>query len=48
MIDRGLHPGIVGAATNENSKGPAVTGIVLCAIAVLIGAFRLMLGGGLF
>ena len=43
----GLFISIIGAATNNNSKGPAITGIVLCAIAVMIGAFRLMLGGGL-
>jgi formate-dependent nitrite reductase membrane component NrfD len=43
----GLVISIIAAATNENSRGPAVIGIVLCAIAVLVGAFRLMLGGGL-
>lgn len=43
----GLIISIVGAATNSNSKGPAITGVVLCSIALFIGAFRLMLGGGL-
>jgi hypothetical protein len=43
----GLIISIVGAAMNNDSKVPAVTGIVLCAIAIFIGAFRLMLGGGL-
>lgn len=43
----GLVISIVGAASNDNSKGPAITGIVLCAIAIFVGALRLMLGGGL-
>ena len=43
----GLIISIIAAATNKDSKAPAVTGIVLCAIAIFIGAFRLMLGGGL-
>jgi hypothetical protein len=43
----GLIISIIGAATNKDSSAPAVTGIVLCAIAIFIGAFRLMLGGGL-
>ncbi len=43
----GLILSIISAASNENSKGPAITGIILCSIAVFIGGFRLMLGGGL-
>jgi hypothetical protein len=43
----GLIISIIGAATNDNSKGPAITGVILCSIAIFIGAFRLMLGGGL-
>ena len=43
----GLVISIIGAATNDNSKGPAITGIVLCAIAIFVGALRLMLGFGL-
>jgi hypothetical protein len=44
----GLLFGIIGAATAKNSRASAITGIVLCAIAIFIGGIRLMLGGGLF
>lgn len=43
----GLVLSVIGAATNDNSKGPAITGMVLCGIALFVGAFRLILGGGL-
>ncbi len=42
----GLILSIVGVSTG-NSKGAGITGIVLCGIAVFIGAFRLLLGGGI-
>lgn len=43
----GLVLSILGAATSENSRGSAIAGIILCGIALFVGAFRLMLGGGL-
>jgi len=43
----GLLFGILGAVFNQDSRGPAIAGIVLCAIAIFIGGFRLMLGGGI-
>ncbi len=43
----GLLLSIIGAATARDNRTPAVVGIILCAIAVIIGGFRLMLGGGL-
>ena len=43
----GLLLSIIGAATARDNRTPAVVGIILCAVAVIIGGFRLMLGGGL-
>lgn len=43
----GLILSLIGAASSEGSKGPAITGIVLCGIALFVGAFRLILGGGI-
>lgn len=34
------------ATTQEARKGPAIAGLVLCALAVVLGAIRLILGGG--
>jgi hypothetical protein len=39
---------IVVATTREPRKGAAVAGLVLCAIAVLLGGLRLIMGGGIF
>lgn len=33
--------------TKEQSKGKAIAGLVLCAIAVMFGGLRLLMGGGL-
>ncbi len=43
----GLILSLIGAAASDNFKGPAITGIILCGIALFVGAFRLVLGGGL-
>jgi hypothetical protein len=44
----GLALGIVALiTTKEPNKGKAVAGIILCAIAVLLGAIRLSAGGGI-
>ena len=45
----GLIIGII-ALTNarEGSKGASIAGVVLCAIALILGALRLMVGGGIF
>ncbi len=43
----GLVLSIIATGMNERSKGPAITGIILCAIAIFIGGFRLLIGGGL-
>lgn len=42
----GLILSIVGISTG-NSRAAAITGIVLCGTAVFVGAFRLLLGGGI-
>lgn len=44
----GLILGIAGILTSkkEQSKGAGITGIVLCSIAILVGIFRLVIGGG--
>lgn len=34
--------------TREPRKGAAIAGLVLCALAVALGAIRLLLGGGVF
>jgi len=34
--------------THEPRKGPALAGLVLCALAVLLGGIRLIAGGGVF
>ena len=33
-------------SANQGSKGTSIAGIVLCAIALIFGAIRLMAGGG--
>ncbi|MES2445852.1 MAG: hypothetical protein V4546_01645 [Bacteroidota bacterium] len=45
----GLILGIVGMNKTAigQSKGTAITGVVLCAIAIIIGLIRLVLGGGI-
>lgn len=44
----GLIISIVATATAKEKRGPAIAGIVLCAIAILGGGIRLILGGGIF
>lgn len=36
------------ATTQEPRKGPAIAGLVLCALAVALGGIRLVAGGGVF
>lgn len=36
------------ATTREPRKGAAIAGLVLCALAVLLGGLRLLIGGGVF
>jgi hypothetical protein len=43
----GLVVAIITVATSTSvSKGPAVAGLVMCAVAVLFGLIRLAIGGG--
>ena len=44
----GLVISIIGVATARKSSKLGVAAIVLCGIAIVIGAFRLSLGGGFF
>lgn len=44
----GLIISIIATATVKEKRGPAIAGIVLCAIAILGGGIRLILGGGIF
>ena len=46
----GLIVSIIGFtnAPQEEPKGKATSGIVLCSIAIIFGMFRLMIGGGIF
>ena len=46
-LREGTDVSIIATGMNERSKGPAITGLILCGIAVFIGAFRLLIGGGL-
>ena len=44
----GLVISIIGVATAKKSNRLGVAAIVLCCIAIVVGAFRLNLGGGFF
>jgi len=44
----GLAISIIGIATARKSNRLGVAAIVLCGISIVIGAFRLNLGGGFF
>ena len=43
----GLIFAIVGVSRQEQNQGLGIAGIVLCAIAIIVGGIRLVLGGGL-
>ncbi|HEX2725833.1 MAG TPA: hypothetical protein VHN20_08450 [Beijerinckiaceae bacterium] len=43
----GLIIGIVAAGKPSRSKGAAIAGIVMCAIAMIFGLVRLTVGGGI-
>ena len=42
----GVILGIVGIAIEKNSKGGSIAGLIMCSVAVIFGAIRLLLGGG--
>ncbi len=44
----GLVISVIGVATGKKSSGLGIAAIVLCCIAIVVGAFRLHLGGGFF
>ena len=44
----GLVISIIGIATSRKSNRIGVAAIILCAIAIVVGVFRLIIGGGLF
>ena len=44
----GLIISIAATATAKEKRDPAIAGIILCGIAVLVGGFRLILGSGIF
>ena len=44
----GLVISIIATATAKGPRGLAIAGIALCSIAILLGAIRLSLGGGIF
>ena len=44
----GLVISVIGTATARKSKGLGVAAIALCCIAIVVGAFRLNIGGGIF
>jgi hypothetical protein len=44
----GLVISIIGIATARKSNRIGVAAIILCAIAIVVGVFRLIIGGGLF
>jgi hypothetical protein len=42
----GLVLSIIGLATTKGSKGAAIARAILCGAAIILGGFRLALGGG--
>jgi len=44
----GLIISIIGVVMAKGGKSKGITGIVLCAIAIIWGAIRLKIGGGFF
>lgn len=43
----GLILSVVGLTSDNQSKGAATGGTILCGIAVFVGLFRLIIGGGI-
>ena len=43
----GLIISIVAAVTGTGSKGFSIAGVIMCAVAILVGVLRLIIGGGL-
>jgi len=44
----GLIISIVAIATAKENRGLSIAGLILCAVALLIGTIRLIIGGGVF
>lgn len=42
----GVILGIVGIAIEKQTKGGSIAGLIMCSVAVIFGAIRLLLGGG--
>jgi hypothetical protein len=42
----GVILGIVGLAVEKDSKGGSIAGLIMCSAAVVFGAIRLVIGGG--
>ena len=42
----GVILGIVGIAIEKQNKGGSIAGLIMCSAAVIFGAIRLLLGGG--
>ena len=38
---------IIAVATTKKDKGMAIAGLVMCPIAIIVGAIRLFIGGGI-
>ena len=43
----GLILSIIAAITSGKGKGMAIAGLVMCPIAIIVGAIRLFIGGGI-
>jgi len=39
---------IIAITTAKKGKGMAIAGLVMCPIAIIVGAIRLVIGGGIF
>ena len=39
---------IIALATSKKERGMAIAGLVMCPIAIIVGAIRLCIGGGIF
>ncbi len=39
---------LIAIATSKKNKGMAIAGLVMCPIAIIVGAVRLSIGGGIF
>lgn len=44
----GLIISIIAVSGNSPDKNKGLAGLILCSMAIVLGAFRLMIGGGIF